>query len=90
MPRIIHVRRFIPLTVTVSQLTRSLDFEEALNRLDDALNKALSELSNAIGPQNIKQIGINVSNVVLGNVSGILIVAYALVDGDNEVRKENK
>nr|KJR71594.1 MAG: hypothetical protein TU36_07060 [Vulcanisaeta sp. AZ3] len=90
MPRIIHVRRFIPMAVTISQLTRSLDFEEALNKLDDALNKTLSELSNAIGPQNTKQIGINISNVVLGNVSGILIVAYALVDGDDEVRKENK
>jgi tetrahydromethanopterin S-methyltransferase subunit G len=78
------------MAVTISQLTRSLDFEEALNKLDDALNKTLSELSNAIGPQNTKQIGINISNVVLGNVSGILIVAYALVDGDDEVRKENK
>ncbi len=87
MTRIIHVRKFIPLNVSVGQLTRGVEFEVALNRLDDALNKALSELESVAGSRSIKQVGISINNVNLGNVGGILIIAYALVDGDDETRK---
>ncbi|MGC9152648.1 MAG: hypothetical protein ACP5GY_02810 [Vulcanisaeta sp.] len=87
MTRIIHVRKFIPLNVSVGQLTRGVEFEVALNRLDDALNKALSELEGVAGSRSIKQVGISINNVNLGNVGGILIIAYALVDGDDETRK---
>ncbi|ADY01889.1 MAG: hypothetical protein ACP5GZ_10460 [Vulcanisaeta sp.] len=89
MTRIIHVRKFIPLNVNVGQLVRSVEFDVALNRLDDSLNKALSELSSIVGSRNIRQVGINVSNVNLGNISGILIIAYALVDEDDETREGN-
>mgnify|MGYP001772986402 CR=1 FL=1 len=88
MTRIIHVRKFIPLNVNVGQLIRGVELDVALNRLDDSLNKALSELSSIAGPR-IRQVGINVSNVNLGNVSGILIIAYALVDEDDETREGN-
>ncbi|WP_054854144.1 hypothetical protein [Vulcanisaeta distributa] len=88
MTRIVHVRKFIPLNVNVGQLVRGgVEFDVALNRLDETLNKALSELSNVIGSRSIRQMGINVSNVSLGNVSGILIIAYALVDDDDETHK---
>ena len=86
MTKIVHVRKFIPLNVSVGQLVRGVEFDVALNRLDESLNKALSELSSIAGPR-IRQVGINVSNVSLGNVSGILIIAYALVDEDDETRK---
>ncbi len=86
MARIVHVRKFVPLNVSVGQLVRGVEFDVALNRLDDSLGKALSELSGIAGPR-IRQVGISVSNVTLGNVSGILIIAYALVDEDDETRK---
>ncbi|WP_054857014.1 hypothetical protein [Vulcanisaeta sp. JCM 16159] len=89
MTRIVHVRKFIPLNVSVGQLVRGVEFDVALNRLDETLNKALSELSNVVGSRSIRQMGINVSNVSLGNVSGILIIAYALVDEDDETRKDD-
>ncbi len=88
MTKIVHVRKFIPLNVSVGQLVRGgVEFDVALNRLDESLSKALSELSSIAGSRNIRQVGINVSNVSLGNVSGILIIAYALVDEDDETRK---
>jgi hypothetical protein len=87
MVRVIHVRKFIPLTVNVGQLTRGVELEVALNRLDDALSKALNELGIATGDRKIMQIGINVSNVNLGNVGGLLIIAYALVDEHDETRE---
>ncbi|ADN50231.1 hypothetical protein [Vulcanisaeta distributa] len=87
MTKIVHVRKFIPLNVSVGQLVRGVEFDVALNRLDESLSKALSELSNIAGSRNIRQVGINISNVSLGNVSGILIIAYALVDEDDETRK---
>lgn len=87
MARVIYVRKFVPMTVSVGQIMRSVEFEVALNRLDDALNKALNELNEAVGGHRVRQVGIAVNNVNLGNVSGILIIAYALVDGDDETRK---
>ncbi|WP_054842090.1 hypothetical protein [Vulcanisaeta distributa] len=89
MTRIVHVRKFVPLNVSVGQLVRGgVEFDVALNRLDESLNKALSELSSVVGgSRSVKQVGINVSNVSLGNVSGILIIAYALVDEDDETHK---
>ena len=86
MTRIVHVRKFIPLNVSIGQLVRGVEFDVALNKLDESLNKALSELSSIAGPR-IRQVGISVNNVNLGNVSGILIIAYALVDEDDETRK---
>ncbi len=88
MTKIVHVRKFIPLNVSVGQLVRGgVEFDVALNRLDESLSKALSELSSIAGSRSIRQVGINISNVSLGNVSGILIIAYALVDEDDETRK---
>ena len=87
MTKIVHVRKFIPLNVSVGQLVRGVEFDVALNRLDESLSKALNELSSIAGSRGIRQVGINVSNVSLGNVSGILIIAYALVDEDDETRK---
>ncbi len=87
MTRIVHVRRFIPLSASVGQMTRGVELDVALSRLDDSLNKALSELSSIVGTRGVRQVGINVSNVNLGNVSGILIIAYALVDADDETSK---
>ncbi|WP_069806502.1 hypothetical protein [Vulcanisaeta thermophila] len=82
MGRVVYVRRFLPFNITVGQLTRTIEFEAALNRLDDALNKVFDELSKLVGGVSVKQVGLSISNVTLGNVSGILIIAYALIDGD--------
>ncbi|BDR92118.1 hypothetical protein [Vulcanisaeta souniana] len=87
MTKIVHVRRFIPLSASVGQMTRGVELDVALNRLDESLNKALRELDSMVGSHGVRQVGINVSNVNLGNVSGILIIAYALVDADDETSK---
>lgn len=82
MGRVIYVRRFLPFNISVGQVTRTIEFEAALNRLDDALNKVFDELSKLTSGITVKQVGLSINNVTLGNVSGILIIAYALVDSD--------
>lgn len=82
MNKVIYVRRFLPFNISVGQVTRTIELETALNRLDDALNKVFDELNKLTSGAVLKQVGLSVSNVTLGNVSGILIIAYALVDAD--------
>lgn len=65
MTKIVHVRRFIPLSASVGQMTRGgVELDVALNRLDESLNKALRELDSMVGSHGgVRQVGINVSNV---------------------------
>jgi len=51
-----------------------------LNKLDDSLNKLFMELTGIVGDRRIIQLGLSINGLSVGNVNGILAVAYALVE----------
>jgi len=78
--RVVFVRKFIPLSVAFGQISRSVELDAALNKLDDSLNKLFMELTGIVGDRRIIQLGLSINGLSVGNVNGILAVAYALVE----------
>jgi hypothetical protein len=79
--KIVHVSKFLPLTVTYGQVQiQRLDLAEFIRQVDLTLTKLESELIQKCEGKKILNMGMSVSQVNLGTVNGLLIVLYALVE----------
>ncbi len=83
--RIVHVVRFLPLTLTYGQVqVQRMDLTSFLQSIDQILTKMETELVSRVGNKRVKSISLEVSPVSLGQVSGLLIVMYALVEDNSD------
>ena len=79
----VHVVKFLPLSLVHGpSSTPLLDLDRALSRLNEVIDKAFNELLMKLDVMGVKEVvtsGLAISSVTLGNVQGLVIVAWALV-----------
>ena len=77
--KVVFSRQFVPIAVSVGYLQRAAELDVALAKLDEAIGRALNELVVKSGGR-LSSVGVTLNSVSLGNISGILVIAYALVE----------
>ncbi len=79
--RYVYATRFIPLTLHYGQIqVQRLDIMEFIKQLNLSLEKLFDELCEKISDKRIISSGIEISQVNLGSVTGLVIVVYAFVE----------
>ncbi len=82
MARVKHIVKFIPCSAVHPYLPRDIDVKAVLDRLDAVLDKAFEDLLKGVPDDKVLNVGISMSNVVVGHLSGVLIAVYVLIKDD--------
>ncbi len=81
MAKIVYATRLIPLVVQYGQVQlQKLDIMEFLRQVNLSIEKLSEELLSKVGNRKILSLNMSFTQVNVGNVIGLLIVMYALVE----------
>jgi len=79
--KFVHVVKFVPVSFVYGQVhVQRMDLSSLLQSIDTMLAKMEKELREKIQNRKVVNVSLTVSPVVLGQLSGLLIIMYAVVE----------